>query len=99
VPTAHGIRIDDRQRDANIGKQPIKADEYQTVDAAEEKPLWRGPPQGIDLLAQHSGSPPQALLSVGAGRRAPTPASGDNVARFAIICEPGEVCDRHKREQ
>src|SRR6266496_6718733 len=53
VPTDHGIRPDDRQRAANIGEQPIKADQYQSVDAAEEKPLWRGPPQGIDLLAQH----------------------------------------------
>jgi len=30
-----------------------EADEYQSVDAAEEKPFWRGPPQDIDLLAQH----------------------------------------------
>src|SRR5712691_2989203 len=53
VPTDHGIRLDDRQRAANIGEQPIKADEYQSVDAAEDKPLWRGPPQDIDLLVQH----------------------------------------------
>src|SRR6266571_2354025 len=53
VPTDHGIRLDDRQRAPNIGEPPIEADEYQSVGAAEEKPLWRGPPQGIDLLAQH----------------------------------------------
>jgi len=53
VPTDQGIRLDDRQRAANIGEQPIEADEYQSVGAAEEKPLWRGPPHGIDLLAQH----------------------------------------------
>src|SRR6266496_2456349 len=53
VPTDHGIRLDDRQRAPNIGEQPIEADQYQSVDAAEEKPLWRGPPQDIDLLAQY----------------------------------------------
>ncbi len=53
VPTDHGIRLDDRQRAPNIGEQPIEADQYQSVDAAEQKPLWRGPPQDIDLLAQH----------------------------------------------
>jgi hypothetical protein len=51
VPTDHGVRLDDRQRAANIGEPPKKADEYQSVDAAEEKPFWRGPPQDIDLLA------------------------------------------------
>src|SRR5262249_22983189 len=53
VPTDHGIRLDDRQRAPNIGEQPIKADEYQSVDAADEKPFWRGPAQDIDLLSQH----------------------------------------------
>jgi len=53
VPTDHGIRLDDRQRAANIGEQPIEADQYQSVDAADEKPFWRGPPQDVDLLAQH----------------------------------------------
>src|SRR6266568_6109382 len=53
VPPDHGIRLDDRQGAPNIEEQPIKADEYQSVDAAEEKPFWRGPPQDIDLLAQH----------------------------------------------
>src|SRR5260370_39833836 len=53
VPTDHGIRLDDRQRAANIGEQPIKADQYQSVDTADEKPFWRGPPQDVDLLAQH----------------------------------------------
>src|SRR5207244_6966167 len=52
-PTHYGIRLDDRQRAANIGEQSIEADEYQSVDAADEKPFWRGPPQDIDLLAQH----------------------------------------------
>jgi len=37
--TDHGIRLDDRQRAANIGEQPIEADQYQSVDAAEEKAL------------------------------------------------------------
>jgi hypothetical protein len=27
--------------------------EYQSVDAADEKPFRRGPPQHVDLLAQH----------------------------------------------
>jgi hypothetical protein len=59
--------------------------------------LFRGPPQDVDLLAQHQD---QALLSVGTGRRAPTRSvckgstSGDNIARFAIICQPDEVSDR-----
>jgi len=39
VPTDHGIRLDDRQRAANIGEQPIEADQYQSVDAADEKPF------------------------------------------------------------
>src|SRR5713101_2941369 len=53
VPTDHGIRLDDRQRAPNIGEQPIETDQYQSVGATEEKPFWRGPPQHIDLLAQH----------------------------------------------
>jgi len=45
------------------------------------------------------------LLSVGTGRRPPTrsvckgPTSGDNIARFAIICQPDEVCDRHSKAE
>jgi hypothetical protein len=53
APINEHFNADDCQRAANIGEQPIEADEYQSVDAAEEKPLWRGPPQDIDLLAQH----------------------------------------------
>src|SRR6266851_9575717 len=45
VPADHGIRLDDRQRAPNIGEQPIKTDQYQSVGATEEKPFWRGPPQ------------------------------------------------------
>jgi hypothetical protein len=40
VPTDHSIRLDDRQRAPNIGEQPIKADQYQSVDAADEKPFF-----------------------------------------------------------
>src|SRR5438876_1033241 len=31
VPTYRGIRLDDRDRDRHIGKQPIEADQYQSV--------------------------------------------------------------------
>jgi len=47
----YGIRLDDRQRIANTGEEPIEADEDQPINAVEAKPPWCLPPQDIDLLA------------------------------------------------
>jgi len=100
VPTEHGIRLDDRQRAPHIGEQPIKADQYQSVHAADEKPFWRGPPQDVYLLAQH-----QVLRferSIGAARQTPTrsdcksPASDNSIAGFAATRHPREISDRDR---
>jgi len=71
VPTDPGIRLDDRHRARNIGKQRIEADQYQSVDAPDEKPFWRsdGDPLHVvsfnDLPLEKSlapGAPISALV-------------------------------------
>jgi hypothetical protein len=52
MPTNNGLRLDDRQRIPDTGRQPVQADEYQSAEAGEEKPTRRGPPQDVDLVAQ-----------------------------------------------
>src|SRR6185295_10670397 len=49
VPTDHGVWLDDRQCVASGRQPPKQADEYQPIDAAEARPLWRRPPQYVDL--------------------------------------------------
>jgi hypothetical protein len=53
MPTDDGVRLEDRQRVANIREQPIERNENQTIDAAEARPLRRRAPQDVDLLAQN----------------------------------------------
>ena len=52
MPTNNGVRLHDRQRIANFRKQPIQANEYQSVNGAEGEFLWSRPPQNVDLLSQ-----------------------------------------------
>jgi hypothetical protein len=52
MPTDNGIRFNDRQRIANSGEQPIEKNEYQSINDTEGEPLWRAPPQDVDLLPQ-----------------------------------------------
>jgi len=52
VPTDHGIGLDDRQRIAKFGEQPVEDHEYEAVKAVEGKPSRCGPPQNVDLLTQ-----------------------------------------------
>ena len=47
--------LDDRQRVANIGEEPIEANEYQAIDSAEARPPWRRPPQ--DATSKTSTTP------------------------------------------
>jgi hypothetical protein len=46
------VRLDDRQRIANFGEQPIETNEYHSVDGAEGEFLWSSSPQNVDLLPQ-----------------------------------------------
>jgi hypothetical protein len=52
VPTDNGFRLHNRQRIANVRKQSIQTNEYQTVDGAEGEFLWSSPPQNVFLLPQ-----------------------------------------------
>ena len=52
MPTNNGIRLHDRQRIANVWKQPIETNEYQAVEDAERNSLRSSPPQNVYLLSQ-----------------------------------------------
>ncbi len=52
MPTDNGVRPHDRQRIANLWKQPTETSEYQAVDGGEDEFLWSSPPQNIDFLPQ-----------------------------------------------
>jgi hypothetical protein len=51
--TNYGLRLDDSQCIPDTWKQPVEANEYQSVEAIEGKPSRRSPPQGVDLVAQN----------------------------------------------
>src|SRR3979411_2744017 len=51
-PTNNGVRLHDRQRIANLWKQPIETNEYQVVEDAERESLRSSPPQNVNLLPQ-----------------------------------------------
>ncbi len=50
--TNNGVRLHDRQRIANLWKQPIETSEYQTVEDPERESLRSSPPQNVYLLPQ-----------------------------------------------
>ena len=52
MPTNNGVRLHDRQRIANVWKQPIENNEYQAVEDAERNSLRSSPPQNVYLLSQ-----------------------------------------------
>ena len=52
MPADKGVRLDDRQRIANFREQPIKTNEYHSVEGAEGEFLWSTSPQNVDLLPQ-----------------------------------------------
>src|SRR6202171_4928770 len=52
VPTDNGFRLHNRQRIANVRKQSIQTNEYQSVDSADGEFLWSSPPQNVYLLPQ-----------------------------------------------
>src|ERR1700674_5028970 len=54
MPANKGVRLDDRQRIANVREQPIETNEYHSVDGAEGEFLWSSSPQNVDLLPQRS---------------------------------------------
>ncbi len=53
MPFDYGLRLDNRQRIANAGEKPIKANKNQAVDGAEGVFLRSGSPQNVYLLPQH----------------------------------------------
>src|SRR5271156_4732540 len=53
MPFDHGLRLDNRQRIANVREKPIKANKNQSVDGAEGLFLRSGSPQNVYLLPQH----------------------------------------------
>jgi hypothetical protein len=53
MPTDDRIRLDNRQRVASLGKQPIEANKYQPIKNAKGLPSRRGAPQNVDLLPKH----------------------------------------------
>ena len=52
MPFDYGLRLDNRQRIANAGEKPIKANKNQAVDSAEGVSLRSGSPQNIYPLPQ-----------------------------------------------
>src|SRR6478672_3807405 len=53
MPFDYGLRLDNRQRIANAGEKPIKANKNQAVDGAEGVSLRSGSPQNVYLRPQH----------------------------------------------
>ncbi len=58
MPFDYGLRLDNRQRIANAGEKPIKANKNQAVDGAEGVSLRSGSPQNVYLPPQHPGALP-----------------------------------------
>jgi hypothetical protein len=52
MPANDSVRLHDRQRLANLWKQPIETNEYQAVEDAERESLRSSPPQNVYLLPQ-----------------------------------------------
>src|SRR5258708_7939175 len=52
MPTNNGVRLHDRQRIANLWKQPIETNECQAVEDAEGESLRSSPPRNVYLLPQ-----------------------------------------------
>jgi hypothetical protein len=52
MPANDSVRLHDRQRIANLWKQPIETNEYQAVEDAERESLRSSPPQNVYLLPQ-----------------------------------------------
>jgi hypothetical protein len=52
MPANDSVRLHDRQRIANLWKQPIETYEYQAVEDAERESLRSSPPQNVYLLPQ-----------------------------------------------
>jgi hypothetical protein len=52
MPTNNSIGLHDRQRIANLWKQPIETSEYQVFEDAERNSLRSSPPQNVNLLPQ-----------------------------------------------
>src|SRR5450759_1773048 len=52
MPTNNSVGLHDRQRIANLWKQPIETSEYQVVEDAERKSLRSSTPQNVNLLPQ-----------------------------------------------
>src|SRR6202047_3307298 len=52
MPANNSVRLHDRQRLANVWKQPIETNEYQAVEDAEREFPRSSPPQNIYLLPQ-----------------------------------------------
>ena len=52
MPANNGVRLHDRQRIADVRKQPIQTSEYQAVEGAERQSLRSSPPQNVYLLPQ-----------------------------------------------
>src|SRR4030088_2956091 len=52
MPFDYGLRLDNRQRVANVRKKPIEANKNQSVDGAEGLFLRSGSPQNVYLLPQ-----------------------------------------------
>jgi hypothetical protein len=53
MPANDSVRLHDRQRLANLWKQPIETNEYQAVEDAERESLRSSPPQNVYLLPQN----------------------------------------------
>src|SRR4030088_2084455 len=52
MPFDYGLRLDNRQRVANVRKKPIEANKNQSVDGAEGLFLRSSSPQNVYLLPQ-----------------------------------------------
>ena len=50
MPANKGLRLDDRQRIASLGKQSIEANKYQPIKNTKGLPSRSGAPQNVDLL-------------------------------------------------
>ena len=52
MQTDHSLRLNDHQGIHNARRNPIEAGKNQTVEIAQNKPLWRFSSQHIKLVAQ-----------------------------------------------
>src|SRR3984893_6833301 len=98
MPANNSVRLHDRQRLANLWKQPIETNEYQAVEDAEREFPRSSPPQNIICcrnvqISASSAARDRNRSTTVQPMNLKDPSSHNSIARFWVNRQPDEVCD------